>query len=368
MNIIRLAESGRLPDWLIRFGIRSLLSRRLKSRPVAGVQSQQQDLCDFVAQLKASPLAVNTDAANDQHYEVPAQFFHWVLGPRLKYSCCLYSSKSASLAEAEERMLGLTCCRAEIVDGMNVLELGCGWGALTLWMAEQYPHGKITAVSNSHGQREFIEARCREKNLSNVTVVTCDIRDFETTATFDRVVSLEMFEHLRNYELLFQRISHWLHDDGKLFFHIFCHKDTPYLFETEGPADWMGRHFFTGGMMPCDNLPLYFQRHLAIQDHWHVSGLDYARTCEDWLGNLDKHRDPIVRLFESAQSKKDARVSVQRWRMFFMACAELFRFRAGTEWFVSHYLFQNRPSVNLQPNRMESQRTNRYVTYTSPQP
>ncbi len=333
MNLIELAETGLIPDWLIRLGIRRLLGKRLTTVSAA-------QMCDFVVQLRRSPLAVETDAANRQHYEVPGEFFERVLGPQLKYSACLFSTSGTVLADAEVEMLRETCRRAEIEDGMSVLELGCGWGSLTLWMAEQYPACKVTAVSNSASQREFIERRACERGLTNVRVITADMRDFSTTQRFDRVVSVEMFEHMRNYELLFRRVSNWLNDEGKAFVHVFCHRNTPYLFETEGAANWMGRHFFTGGMMPSEDLFSHFGEHLTIEQRWRVSGLHYWRTCEEWLKNADRNRVEILARFQQDLSPREAKVSFQRWRIFFLACAELFRYRGGEEWFVAHYLFQ----------------------------
>lgn len=345
MALIELAERGWLPDWAIRIGIRRLLSRRRLGTPGGGAESHRSYISDFVQQLRQSPLAVSTDKANDQHYEVPAEFFRLVLGPRLKYSCCLFEDGTSTLEDTEERMLDLTCRRAEIADGMDILELGCGWGSLTLWMAERFPACHVTAVSNSHSQREFIESQCRETGLTNVEVLTADICQFQIDRHFDRVISVEMFEHLRNYELLFRRIAGWLRDDGKLFTHIFCHRDTPYLFETEGADNWMGRHFFTGGMMPSAELLLHFQDDLAISERWRVAGNHYARTCEAWLKNLDRHHSQALALFETLVGQADAPIAVQRWRMFFMACAELFRYAGGTEWFVAHYLFDRRSAT-----------------------
>jgi cyclopropane-fatty-acyl-phospholipid synthase len=342
MNLIRLAEKSVLPDWAIRMGIRYLLARRIRQERRVDVAAKRQHLAEFVRELENGPLAVSTDLANEQHYEVPAEFFQRVLGPNLKYSCCLWPDGCTSLADAEAEMLELTCRRAEIQDGMRVLELGCGWGSLTLWIARHFPACHVTAVSNSHSQRQFIETQCRERTLTNVEVITADICEFDIDRRFDRVVSLEMFEHLRNYALLFRRVSGWLEDEGKLFFHIFCHRNAPYFFDTEGSADWMGRHFFSGGMMPSDDLPLYFQDHLAIQQHWRVGGRHYAQTCDAWLATLDENRAEVIATFERLLGKKEAPVVVQRWRMFFMACAELFRYRRGNEWFVSHYLFANR--------------------------
>lgn len=345
MNLIDLAESGWLPDWAIRIGIRKLLSNRLS--PSAGSDEVRREHLkqEFLSQLRNGPLAVDTDSANAQHYEVPAVFFEKVLGPRLKYSCCHFENDEDSLAEAEARMLQITCTRAELNDSQNILELGCGWGSLTLWMAEHYPNSRITAISNSHGQREFIETRCAERGIQNVRVITVDMRDFDTSEQFDRVVSVEMFEHMRNYELLLKRISSWLRPGGKLFVHIFCHKETQYLFETEGASNWMGRHFFTGGMMPSDDLLLEFQDDLKCGTQWPVDGNDYWRTCERWLANLDAHREELLTIFAASGQPERPEQLLQRWRIFFMACGELFRFRGGKEWYVSHYLFEKQTTL-----------------------
>jgi cyclopropane-fatty-acyl-phospholipid synthase len=333
MNRIDLAELGLIPDALIRFGIRRLLARRLAS--LSEYCSEQ-----FIEQLPASPLAVETDAANRQHYEVPAEFFQLVLGPSLKYSCCLFSPECSTLADAEQRMLDETCKRAQIRDGMRILELGCGWGSLSLWIASRYPGSQITAVSNSHSQRVFIESRAKEAELRNLRVVTADMRLFDTDERFDRVVSVEMFEHMRNYELLFERVSRWLEDQGKAFVHVFCHRSTPYLFEQDGNDDWMARHFFTGGTMPSLGLFRDFNRHLAVSRQWAVNGMHYWRTCEEWLRNLDRNRRQSQRLFERDLSSSEAHRTLQRWRIFLMACAELFRYSGGNAWLVGHYLME----------------------------
>jgi cyclopropane-fatty-acyl-phospholipid synthase len=342
MNLIELAERGWLPDGLIRMGIRRLLRKRLGQEAVEQPDALSQREAALREQLLSSPIAVETPTANAQHYEVPAEFFLGVLGPRLKYSCCLYATGRESLAEAEEAMLELTCERAQLSNGLDILELGCGWGSLSLWMAEHYPQSRITAVSNSRSQREFIWARAAERGLTNLTVLTADMRAFDTSERFDRVVSVEMFEHMRNYHQLLSRIAGWLRPDGKLFVHIFCHRQASYLFDTTEPDDWMGRHFFTGGIMPSDHLLLYFQHDMELRAHWRVSGIHYWRTCEDWLRRQDAQRSELLPVLCSGQEKRLAELMFQRWRMFFMACAELFRFHGGSEWFVSHYLFNRR--------------------------
>jgi cyclopropane-fatty-acyl-phospholipid synthase len=342
MSLIDLAERAVLPDGLIRVGIRRLLAKRVRQIAREDVATQQDAHRDFVDHLRESPIAIETDAANLQHYEVPTPFFEQVLGPRLKYSCCLYATPDKDLAEAEEEMLALFCRRAGIENGMRVLELGCGWGSLCTWIAENYPECRVRAVSNSRTQREFIVSRCAQQGLANVDVVTANVADFDTDQRFDRVVSVEMFEHARNYERLMARIADWLDEGGKLAVHIFCHKTVAYPFETEGKDNWMGRHFFTGGIMPSFDLLLHFQRDLVLEDRWAVSGTHYARTLEDWLVTCDERRGELLPLFQSDLGSIDGKLQFQRWRMFFMACAELFAYRGGNEWFVAHYLFRKR--------------------------
>ncbi len=329
---IDFAEAGFVPDWLIRIGIRRLLAQRLK-------RSESTDVAAFSRSLRESPLAVETQSANAQHYEVPADFFESALGPRLKYSSCWFPDESTTLTEAEEHMLRLTCERAEIRDGMSVLELGCGWGSLSLWIAEKFPNCTITALSNSNRQRKFIERRAEQQGIRNIRVITDDMRQFASDERFDRVVSVEMFEHMRNYAVLFSRVADWLTPQGKAFVHIFCHRDTPYLFDSAGTSDWMGRNFFTGGTMPSLDLFKHFDESLSIEKQWVVDGLHYWRTCEAWLRNADGHRAALLGCLGRDSSPVHARRELQRWRIFFMACAELFRYRGGQEWFVAHYLF-----------------------------
>jgi len=342
MSLIDLAERGALPDWMIRIGIRRLLAARLRKETQRSVEHQRQAQERFIQELRSGPIAVATDKANQQHYEVPAEFFQRVLGPRLKYSCCYFPSANSTLAAAEEAMLSLFCERAELADGMRVLELGCGWGSLCLWIAEKYPDCRVTAVSNSHGQREFIEQKARDLDLNNVEVVTANIADFSTDRVFDRVMSVEMFEHVRNYEKLLRNIAGWLDTNGKLMVHIFCHHQCAYPFTTEGADDWMGRHFFTGGIMPSDDLLLRFQQDLLLEKRWSISGTEYAKTLEIWLRNCDRRRSQLLPLFQADLGKQEGARQFQRWRIFFMACAELFKYHLGREWFVSHYRFTKR--------------------------
>ncbi len=339
-GLLGLAERGRLPDALLRHGIRRQCAQRLQEESVGGPEAQSLRIQRQLATLRASPVAIHTDAANRQHYELPAAFFQHCLGPRLKYSSCYYPTGTETIAQAEDAMLALYGKRAELADGQDILELGCGWGSLTLWMAGRFPNARITAVSNSGSQREFIEARCRELRLDNVRVLTCDVNRLELSAAqFDRCISIEMFEHMRNYDTLMTRIGGWLRVDGKLFVHIFCHRTLSYPFETDGDTNWMGRHFFTGGLMPSADTLLWFQRNLRIEQRWLVNGRHYQRTADHWLEAQDQHRDAVISILRETHGDA-ADLWFQRWRMFWMACAELFGYADGTEWMVGHYLFR----------------------------
>ncbi len=345
---MRLLESGLVPDSVIRSRIRALLEQRLAEEDKGDPQSQQQHLMDLVRQLRASPIAINTAEANEQHYEVPTDFYLQVLGKHLKYSSCYYQSPNdnpaSGLDAAEARMLELTCKRARLQDGERILELGCGWGSLSLWMAAHYPAAQITAVSNSRTQKEFIDARAAERGLKNLTIVTSDMNvlEFPPGTKFDRVVSVEMFEHMRNYEELLRRIANWMKSDATLFVHIFTHHRFAYLFEVRDDSDWMAKYFFTGGIMPSDDLLHYFQRDVRLVDHWHVPGWHYQLTSEAWLANMDARRASVMPILAATYGAAQATKWWVYWRVFFMSCAELFGTNKGREWLVSHYLFEKR--------------------------
>jgi cyclopropane-fatty-acyl-phospholipid synthase len=354
-----LLERGLVPDSVIRLQIRRLLAQRLRDETRGGVEQQSDFLRGFIARMRSSPIALATTAANDQHYEVPARFFELTLGRRLKYSSGLWGPGCRSLDDAEEAMLALTAERARLEDGQRILELGCGWGSLTLWMAERFPNATIIAVSNSASQRAFIEARAAERGIGNVRVVTADMNSFDalahSAALFDRVVSVEMFEHMRNFELLLWRIASWMRPDGLLFLHIFTHRTFSYPFEVRDAADWLAEYFFTGGMMPSDTLLLNFQRDLVVEDHWLLSGTHYQKTARAWLDRTDANREDILALFGStygshllgAARRAEARKWHIRWRTFYMACEELWGYEDGNQWGVSHYLFR-KPHSGIQ--------------------
>ncbi|WP_415914188.1 SAM-dependent methyltransferase [Paraburkholderia sp. J12] len=339
---IRWCERGWLPDWLIRMGMRQLMRRRLADEHAHDGTRRAEALETLIAELRASPIAIETQAANAQHYEIPGAFFAAHLGPRLKYSCGYYPNGDETLAQAEEAMLALYARRAEIVDGQRILDLGCGWGALTLWLAQRYPRAQIVGLSNSHGQRAEIERRANELGLANVRIVTGDVATFEFApheAAFDRVLSIEMFEHMKHYGLLLEKIARWLADDGRLFVHLFAHRLLAYHFNVRDGSDWMSRHFFTGGTMPSANLLLRFQDDLYVTQQWWIDGTHYARTANQWLTALDAARGEAQPLLAASG---DARLAFQRWRMFYMAVAELFGYGHGQEWGVAHYLLNKR--------------------------
>lgn len=324
-----------LPDSVLRFGIRRLLARRLRE------ESARYDPAAYVADLKTRALAEQTAAANEQHYEVPTRFYQLCLGPRLKYSGCFYPTGHESLAEAEEQMLALYVERARLADGQDILELGCGWGSLCLYNAARFPRSRITAISNSRTQKEFIDAEAARRGLANLRVITADINVFDyPPAAFDRVVSVEMFEHLKNYHRLFAAIARWLRPGGLLFTHIFTHRSLSYHFVARDSTDWMSRHFFTGGQMPAHDLLPRFQDDLRLLADWRLPGTHYERTANHWLANMDRHRAEILPLFAATYGPANARLWWTRWRLFYLACAELWGYRHGQEWLISHYLFE----------------------------
>lgn len=338
IDLMELAEKRRMPDVAIRFGIRKLLSERLKIETEAAGEDKTKALNRFIDLMKAGPIAVATDTANEQHYEVPSQLFETFMGPHLKYSCGYWPDEETGLAASEEAMLQLTCDRAGIKDGMDILELGCGWGSLSLWMAQHYPKSRITAVSNSGTQKKYIDARGYE----NLEVITDDMNDFAINRKFDRVVSVEMFEHMRNWPELLKRIKGWLYNDGRFFMHIFVHRELAYLFNETGRNNWMADNFFKEGMMPADDLIGMMDDDLSVEEHWRINGKHYAKTLRAWLNKIDKNVRYATDALQKNLSQDEARLQVGRWRIFFMACEELFGFKGGEEWYVSHYLLKKR--------------------------
>lgn len=347
---INLAENGKFPDCLIRYGIRNLSKQRLSEIYASDCEKNAEIQAKFITAMNTAPIALVPELANAQHYELPSEFFSLCLGAHKKYSSCFWLPETESLDEAEANALDLSCTHADLQDGQNILELGCGWGSLTLWMAAHYPNSKITAVSNSNSQREYITARAKERGLNNIRIITCDMNRFDPSDYvneqfnprngFDRVVSVEMFEHMRNHKVLYKKIHDWLTPGGKFFMHIFVHRSTPYLFEVQGDDDWMSQFFFSGGMMPSDDLPLNFQSDLQLVKRWRWDGTHYEKTANAWLENMDKHHDAITPILENTYGAEHVEQWRNRWRIFFMACAELFGYKTGQEWWVTHYQFE----------------------------
>jgi cyclopropane-fatty-acyl-phospholipid synthase len=340
-----LLERNILPDWIVRLGIRRLLAQRIRDESVAGQPKVSLDA--YVSDLKRRSIAEDTRAANEEHYEVPTAFFLRCLGRRLKYSGCLYPTGMESLDEAEEAMLALYVERGRISDGQEILELGCGWGSFSLYMAEHFPNSRVTGVSNSRTQKEFIDAEATRRGLTNLTIITCDMNTFDIDAgRFNRVVSIEMFEHMKNYEALMAGVARWLKTGGYLFVHIFTHKTLAYHFVAKDDTDWMARYFFTGGQMPSHELLTRFQDCMALVSDWKVNGVHYQKTAEAWLSNMDRHRSEIMPLLRTTYGSGNARKWWAYWRVFFMSCAELWGYRGGEEWIVSHYLFEKAAANN----------------------
>jgi cyclopropane-fatty-acyl-phospholipid synthase len=330
-----LAERGFVPAPILRRGIRAIVGRRLRAE-----QRRARALEDWIREMAASDIALATDLANAQHYEVPPAFFERVLGPQLKYSGAYWPDDVRSLAEAEQAMLALTIERAELADGQHILELGCGWGSLTLAMARRFPNARIHGVSNSNSQRQFILGRAARERLHHVTVETADMNAFTSAGRFDRVVSVEMFEHMRNWPELLRRVHGWLEPSGALFVHVFAHRWFAYPYDDQEDDDWMARQFFTGGMMPSDDLLPRVASTFDVSGHWRFDGTHYGRTAEAWHDNLVANRREIVAAFARDLGARQAGIIYHRWKLFLLACAELFNYRDGQEWIVSHYLLR----------------------------
>ena len=341
---LNLAERGLLPDALVRAGIRQLLRHRLQEIHASDNQKSADLTAQFIERMNRSQIAPLPELANAQHYEVPAQFFELCLGRQRKYSSCYWDADCPALNDAEEKALALTAEHAELQNGQDILELGCGWGSLSLWMAAHYPDSRIVAVSNSGSQREHIECTAAQRGLSNLRVITCDMNHFQPAQSgiahqFDRIVSVEMFEHMRNYRELYARVHDWLKPNGKFLKQIFVHRQVPYAFEVAGDEDWMSQYFFSGGMMPSDDLPLHFQERLQLERRWRWDGRHYEKTLNAWLAEMDAKTPEITAIIAATYGKENVTLWRSRWRLFYMACAELFGFNRGQEWWVSHYLF-----------------------------
>lgn len=336
-----LLEKGLLPDPVIRAGMRSLLSQKIAEEKKDGLEFGQERIIRLINKLKSSPIAVNTLDANEQHYELPTRFFKLVLGSHLKYSSGYFREGVTHLDDAERDMLAITCERADLRDGQEILEFGCGWGSLSLYMAKHFPSAKILGVSNSRTQKEYIDSQAKARGLKNLEIVTADMNEFETSRRFDRLVSVEMFEHMRNYQKLLAKAASFLDQDAKMFIHIFTHREFAYLYDENDSRDWIAKYFFTGGIMPSDHLLLYFQDHFIIDRHWRVLGTHYQKTAECWLKNMDANRREIMPILQETYGA-EAGKWWNYWRVFFMACAELWGYKEGREWFVSHYLFKKR--------------------------
>ena len=330
--VTRTFETAPVPDMLSRLAIKALVARTSRSLN----QSTAGSVHVFAEAMSGHPLALHTDAANRQHYEVPADFFGLVLGPQRKYSCCLYEGIAATLPQAEELALATSARNASLADGQSILELGCGWGSLTLWMARQYPNASILAVSNSSSQRAHILDAAARQGSTSIRVVTADMNDFSTLERFDRIVSIEMFEHMSNWRKLLERMRTWLAPGGRAFVHVFAHRAAPYRFDNESQDDWIAEHFFTGGIMPSHRLMYAFPDLFEVEEAWRWSGENYARTADDWLINFDHHADRIGTILAPVYGD-ETQVWLRRWRLFFLATSGLFRYRNGSEWGISQY-------------------------------
>lgn len=339
--LLKILDKGLVPDFILRFGITANCYFRL-------IEQKKENLPDFkfkknfIDKIKESPIALVPEKANEQHYEVTSDFFPLCLGKHLKYSSAFWDQTTKNLDEAEDKMLNLYCERGEFKDGQTMLELGCGWGSLSLFLANKYPNSKITSVSNSKSQKTYIDSKAKERGINNLTVITEDMNSFNPKDSFDRVVSIEMFEHMRNWDVLFRKVGEFLSPGGKFFLHIFTHRSFAYPYVDKDASDWMARYFFSGGMMPSDDLPLYFQETLRLEDHWMLDGTHYEKTSRAWLNKLDENKNSVIKIFNNVYGSGDGVRWYHRWRLFYMACEMLFGYAKGSEWGVSHYRFVKR--------------------------
>ncbi len=334
---LELAERGWVPEGMLRRSIRRLCERHAVSLAARSDDETEAATREFIAAARRGPIALVPEAANQQHYEVPAEFFAHVLGSHRKYSACWWPPGVTDLAAAEAVSLQLTCERAGLRDGLRILELGCGWGSLSLWMASAYPRARILAISNSASQKEHIEGEARARGITNLEVRTLDMNQFRPFGRFDRIVSVEMFEHMRNWELLLHRLEECLAEDGRLFLHVFCHRRATYAYETDGADNWLGRHFFTGGMMPAADYLRRLDMPFDVEEEWSWDGTHYQRTADAWATNLDRNRDAVMKILARTCGAEEAPRWFARWKMFFLACAEMFGLEGGREWRVGHY-------------------------------
>ena len=332
-----LLARGLIPDWILRRGVRSQGKERLN---MMNKVDSTKEYSKFINEASTGNIAVNTDDANNQHYEVDSEFFKYCLGKNLKYSCCFWDDNTLDLDTAEDNMLEIYSERAEITDGMNILDIGCGWGSLSLFLAQKYPKSEITGVSNSSSQKIFIDSVASKRNISNLKIITRDINDFRTEKKYDRIISIEMFEHTKNTKKLMNLINDWLNPNGLFFMHVFAHKENPYYFDRDQKNAWMAKYFFTGGMMPNHNLFKDLKSNLEYQKSWMLSGEHYEKTSNAWLNNMDQNKREILSLFERSNSSTIAKRKFHFWRLFYIACAEIFGYDNGNEWVVSHHLFK----------------------------
>ena len=336
-QLISLAEKRFLPDFIVRTGIKYFLNQKLNIEKKKFGDNPKSEKNKWIEEMKKSPIALFTNKANEQHYEVPPEFFRISLGPNLKYSCAYWDTEINNLADAEEKMFKIYIERSGIKNGMSILDLGCGWGSFSLYLAKKFPNSKILAVSNSNDQSQYIKAESKKYKLNNINYLKLNMSDFKINQKFDRIVSIEMFEHMRNYEILLHKISKLLNENGKLFLHFFCHKKYVYPYEVKSNSDWMTKYFFYGGMMPSYDILSFFENDLKLIKSWKVNGNHYKKTCRAWLKNQDQNKNKIMNIFEKCY-EKDSTTWFNRWRIFWMSCEELFGYKNGSEWYVGHFL------------------------------